>query len=257
MPWTWYLLMLVAAGAALFVGNTVASWLAGVVRAWLERTGLDPSIRRIVVQAIHPLVLAIAVVAALGYLGADMTGLVAVLGAATLAVGLALKGSLSNLASGAILVTLRPYREGDFVQLAGQSGTVVEMGLYATVLRSPQGVLTTLPNDLVVSKDIHNFTRGGTRRIDVTVTVGYDADLAASLQALEEVITGDARVLSDPAPQVVVDSLGPRGVSLVARAWVANADFGAARSDLHRGAIEALRTAQVPVARPLVAVGEA
>ena len=229
----------------MFVGGVVGSWLAGIVSVALERRGADPAIRRLVSNATQPLILIIAGVAAAQYLGLDLTAAVAILGAASLAIGMALKSTLSNVASGGILLTTRPIKEGEFVQIAGQSGTVIEQGLYTTTIRTADGVLTTLPNDLVLGAPVHNFSRNQNRRVEVILVVTHESDLDAASAALEAVLAADERILAEPEATVIPGARTPRGVEVVCRAWVANADYASARSDLTRAAFEAIRTTQV------------
>ena len=243
MMFYFWLLMKIA--AIIFVGGVIGGWLAGIVGVALERRGADPAIRRLAANAMQPIALIIAAVAAAQYLGIDLTAVVAILGAGALAVGLALKSTLSNVASGGILLTTRPISEGEFVQIAGQQGTVVEQGLYTTTVKTVDGVITTVPNDLVLSAPVHNFTRNGTRRLNLTFVLTAHSDLAAAAAAISKVLTEDPRVLADPAPAVVTGELTPQGVQIIGRAWVANADYGNAKSDLTRAAIEAVRSADV------------
>ncbi len=242
-----YVWLLLKVAAIFFIGGVVGSWLSGIVGVALERRGADPAIRRLVSSFMQPLVLVIAAVAAAAYLGIDLTTVVAVVGAGSLAIGLALRSTLSNVASGGILLTTRPFKEGDFVQVSGQSGVVVAQGLYTTTLKGADGVLTTIANDLVLEAPVHNYTRHGTRRVDVTFVVTHHSDLDAASAAILAVLAEDDRVHDDPAP-AVVGSLTPRGVEIIGRGWVDTEDFAVARSDLTRAAVEAVRAVEVTLA---------
>jgi len=243
-----YFWLLVKIVAIMFVGGVIGSWLSGIVSVALERRGADPAIRRLLSNATQPLILVIAGVAAAQLLGLDLTAAVAVLGAVSLAIGMALKSTLSNVASGGILLTTRPIKEGEFVQVAGQSGTVIEQGLYTTTIRSADGVLTTVPNDLVLAAPVHNYSRNGSRRLEVLLVVAHDTDLAAASEALAAVLTADERVLQEPAATVTTGEVSPRGVQLIGRAWVANSDFATARSDLTGTAVASLQATKVALA---------
>jgi len=240
-----YVWLLLKVGAIVFLGGVVGSWLSGIVGVAMERRGADPAIRRLVGNAMQPLALVIAVVAAAQYLGIDLTAVVAVLGAGSLAVGLALKSTLSNVASGGILLTTRPFREGDFVQVAGQSGTVTDQGLYTTTLRAPDGVLTTIPNDLVLGAPVHNYSRNGKRRVNLTFLVTHHSDLEAASAAIRAVLDEDDRVLDDPAAEVITGALTSHGVEIIGRGWVDTGDYVSATSDLTRAAVEAVRAVDV------------
>lgn len=241
------LILIVKIAAILGAGSVIGSWLGGICSVALERGGADPAIRRLVVNVARPLVMLIALLVAADFLGLDLTSVSVVLGATSLAIGMALKGTLSNVASGGILLSLRPYREGDFVQVGGQSGTVLEQGLYTTVIKSSDGVITTIPNDLILKAPVHNYSRNGTRRMDLVFTVTTDADLEAATAAVLHVFQEEGRILTEPAPQVLVGDTTPQGVQIIGRGWATSADFGATRSDLNRAAVDAIRAVQVPL----------
>jgi small conductance mechanosensitive channel len=248
MFYFWLLLKVIS---ILFVGGVMGSWLAGIVSVALERRGADPAIRRLVSNATQPLLLVIAGIAAAQTVGLDLTAAVAVMGALSLAIGLALKSTLSNVASGGILLTTRPIKEGEFVEVAGQSGTVIEQGLYTTTLRAADGTLTTLPNDLILAAPVHNYSRHGQRRLEIRLIVDHASDLEVALEVMTGVLGADERVLKDPAPSTLSPNATPRGLEIMGRAWVANADFAQTRSDLNRASIAALRSANIHLsARP-------
>lgn len=240
--------------AILAIGLLAAGWLSGFARLGLERSRIDPAVRHLIVGLVRPLVVLVAVVAALDTVGVDLTAVVAVLGAATLAVGLALRDSLSNIAAGAILLTLRPYRGGDWVDAAGTSGSVAELGLLTTTLKNAQGITITVPNNLIVGAPILNYTRNGLRRADFAFRVDASADLARTRAAILAAVQGDARVLAEPEPFVRVEQIDERGVDLLAGAWLKNEDFGVGRSDLAEAIRDALREAEVPLASRHLAV---
>jgi small conductance mechanosensitive channel len=221
------------AGAMLLVvaGAVIGTWAAGVMALLLERTQLDPGVRNLVVRAVRPLVIVLAVIAALDLLAIDLTALAVMLGAATLALGLAMQPTLSHAVSGGVLLTLRPYREGETVTCAGLEGKVVEQGALAVVLERPDGTLATIPNGVVFSHPILNHVRIGRRRVDLTVTVPPGADLAGLRFELVQALARDPRVLPSPEPAVAV-ALGADATRLEASAWVAPADREAVESEL-------------------------
>ena len=221
------------AGAALLVvaGAVVGTWAAGVTALLMERTQLDPGVRNLVTRAVRPLVIVLAVIAALDLLAIDLTALAVMLGAATLALGLALQPTLSHAVSGGVLLTLRPYREGEIVTCAGLEGRVVEQGALAVTIERPDGTLATIPNGVVFSGPILNHVRVGRRRVELTVTVPPGADLAGLRSEVAQTFARDPRVLPSPEPTVAV-VLGPEVVRLVAGAWVASAEREAVENDL-------------------------
>ena len=244
---TWALLILL-------LGVVAASWLGALVRAALERSRVDPSVRHLGVSVVRPLVLVIALIAGLNLLGVDLTAVVAILGAATLAIGLAMRDSLANVAAGAVLLTLRPYTGDDWVEAGGTAGTVAELGLMATTLKDARGVMITVPNQLILRAPIQNYTRNGLRRADLTFRVGPAADLGAAREAILAALRADERVLEEPPPFVRVSDIDQRGVDLLVAAWLKSADFHGGRSDLAEGIRAALWVAEVPLASRHLAV---
>lgn len=239
------LLGLRIAGALLIV--VVGIWLArrlalGSQRA-LDRAGLDPMLTGFLRNVAYAVLVAVVLIAAVGTLGVHTTSLLAVLGAAGLAIGLALQGSLSNIAAGMMLITLRPFRSGDFVKVAGEEGSVERVEVFQTMLRTPDNRLVTLPNSQITAAPIVNFTANTRRRADIPVAIAHDADVAGARQVLLAVVAGQPGVLPDPAPVVLATGLGEGSVGLEARAWIATADYVQVRSDLveaiHRGLAKA------------------
>ena len=166
------------------------------------------------------LTMAFVVVAVLGLFGIPTASLVAVLGAAGLAVGLALQGTLSHFAAGVMLLVFRPFRVGDLVEVGGDVGKVKEIGIFSTVLNTTDNVRTIIPNAEVWGKPIKNYTANDTRRIDMVIGVGYGDDLSVAKETIERVVSADERVLADPEPQVAVSNLGDSSVDLCGQAVV-------------------------------------
>jgi small conductance mechanosensitive channel len=224
-------------GAVLILigGYLTAGWVAGSVRRWAEREDrVDPTIRPLMVRLIRFGILAIAIVAVLSNFGIQTASLVALLGAAGLAIGLSLQGTLSNVASGVMLLTLRPLQVGEVVEVSGHLGEVVEIGLFATTLRMFDGVIVYLPNTSVWSGSIRNFSRNGTRRFEVTVGIAYSADIDAAMRSVREVLASDPRILPDPAPSVFVQGLGDSSVDLCIRGWCAAGETVGTGNDIRK-----------------------
>jgi small conductance mechanosensitive channel len=169
--------------------------------------------------------LAFVAVAALSNLGVETTLFIAVLGAAGLAVGLALQGSLANFASGVLLVIFRPFRGGDFISIGGISGTVEEIQFFSTRLRTPDNKTVFVPNAKISGDVITNFSARDTRRLDLSVTVSYDSNLRRAKKILADILAADQRVLADPPPVIAVMELAENGVELVVRPWVKRVDL--------------------------------
>ncbi|HEU0153729.1 MAG TPA: mechanosensitive ion channel family protein [Arenimonas sp.] len=227
--WLWRIAMALAIA---LVGMWLARLLSRGLDRGMGRAGLDQILRDFLRNIAYAIGLVVVFVAALDALGVPTTSMVAVLGAAGLAIGLALKDSLSNIASGVMLIVLRPFRAGDAVQIAGQEGIVERVGIFQTVLRAYQNHDITLPNSEVTTSAIVNFTSRGERRIDVTVGVGYGDDIRQAREVLLGIARANPRVLDEPAADVLVTGLGESSVDLVLRAWVRTPDFVATRSEI-------------------------
>jgi len=178
------------------------------------------------------------IITALTSLGVNPTSMLAVLGAAGLAVGLALKDSLSNIASGVMLIVLRPFRDGDFVEAAGLEGVIEEVRIFQTRMRTVDNRLIVLPNSLITTAPIINFTAKPHRRIDILVGVGYNDDLKRAREILLQLAHDNPLILDEPAPNVIVSKLSESSVDLTLLAWTKTKDFGQAKSEL----TEAVRT---------------
>jgi small conductance mechanosensitive channel len=165
-------------------------------------------------------------------LGVQMTSFVAILGAAGLAVGLAFKDSLSNFASGLMLVFFRPFKVGDHIEAANVSGIVESIGIFNVVMKTPDNRVINVPNSLVYAGTITNYNAESTRRVDLTIAIGYDADIPQARSVIAAIIAAEARIAKSPAPEVVVQDVLTTVVTLAVRVWVASADYGSVRSDL-------------------------
>mgnify|MGYP001187814945 CR=1 FL=1 len=226
----WELLVVRYGLPALFalVVLLVGMWLA----RWLARTALprvthrmDPMLGSFLGNITHVAALVIVFILAISTLGVPVSPLLAVLGTAGLAIGLALKDSLSNIASGVMLVTLRPFHVGDVVTAAGQTGTVRAVRIFQTVLEGPDRQLYTIPNNLITASPIVNLTIQGTRRVELVIGIGYDDDIRAAREAALAAMRADPRVLPEPAPDVVVYELGDNAVNLGIRCFVRSPDW--------------------------------
>lgn len=181
---------------------------------------------------IHIALIVVAIAAALAEMGVQTTSIVAIIGTVGIAIGLALQNSLANLASGMLLVILKPFAAGDFIEGAGQSGTVMEVGLFATTLKTFDGRKVVVPNSKLTDGNIVNFSTHPTRRLDTSVTVSYSADLAHVRKTLLDVFAAEPRILSFPEPIVAVDELGDNGVAIGIKVWTNSKDYWPLRFQL-------------------------
>ncbi|MEO9079490.1 MAG: mechanosensitive ion channel domain-containing protein [Rhodanobacter sp.] len=218
----------------LLIGIWLSARLANVVQRALQRASVDITLVSFLRKVVYGLLIAVLVVIVLNTAGMSAAPLVAALGAAGLAIGLALQGSLSNLAWGVLLVIFRPFRVGDFVTAGGIDGTVESINLMHTLLVLPDGREAVVPNGKVGSDAILNYNRRGTRRFDFIVRIGFKDDIGAAMAEIKHLFDRDERILKDPAPGVWTSELGESSVDLVVRAWTKSGDFWAAKTDLLR-----------------------
>ncbi len=226
----------VTAFVVLIAGWILAGVLARQVRRLLPRTKrVDNTVAPLLSQIVRYGIIIVTLVVALTQFGIQTTSILAVLGAAGLAIALALQGTLSNIASGVMLIWLRPFNVGEFIDAEGTAGTVVEIGLFATELKTFDGIFVFVPNSRLWNARITNFTRQPKRMVETRISIAYDADLAKARETLLE-IAKDARVLEEPAPMVFVSALGASSVDLVMRSWVASSDWWRTNVDFHERA---------------------
>jgi small conductance mechanosensitive channel len=242
------------AGMALLI-LIAGLWGTGIVAAWVRRISrrhkrIDDTLAAFFASIVRWALIAFVIVAVLDRFGVQTTQIIAVLGAATLAIGLALQGTLSNVAAGVMLVLFRPYRLGDFVEVAGQSGIVKDVNIFTTELATPDNVKIVLPNGQCWGAPIRNLTAMPTRRLDLEVGVAYDCDLAIATALIEAAVRADARVLGEPAPMVKVKTLGDFSVTILASVWCATPDLYLLRFDLTRAVKEALDRGGVAIPFP-------
>lgn len=171
------------------------------------------------------------IVASLDQLGVDTTSLVAILGAAGLAIGLSLQDSLKNFAAGVMLLLFKPFKAGDFVEAGGTSGSIKKIGIFTTTMTTPDNKEIIVPNGNIYGGNITNFSAKETRRVDMVVGIGYDADLLKAKEILKEMVAADERILAEPAPTVAVSELADSSVNFVVRPWVKAADFWGVKFD--------------------------
>ncbi|WP_026185992.1 mechanosensitive ion channel family protein [Thioalkalivibrio thiocyanodenitrificans] len=219
----------------LLIGLWVVKLVVRISDRLMQRTGMDPMLTRFLASILRALLSLVVVIAALDQLGVHTTSLIAVLGAAGLAIGLALQGSLGNLASGVMIILFKPFKVGDFIEAAGTAGVVEQIRIFQTVLRTPDNREITVPNGKISDGIIVNVTARDTRRVDLVFGIGYGDDLARARDLILEIVEADERILKDPAPAVVLADLADSSVNIAVRPWVSSGDFWAVRADLLEG----------------------
>lgn len=221
--------------AIIAVGWLLSKWLEGRLTSYIERrSGIDYDYTPSLARLVRVIIMAVAVVAALGRLGVQTASITALVGAAGLAIGLALQGTLSNVAAGMMLMLLRPFKVGQGVDVAGTGGTVTDIGLFSTRITTWDGVVVYIPNGTVWGNKIMNYSQAGRRRFDLVVGISYKDDVARALQVMREVVTADPRVLANPAPVIATKELTELSVNLMAQFWTAAADLLPTQFELTR-----------------------
>jgi small conductance mechanosensitive channel len=229
-----YGLKVIGAIVILIIGRIGAGIGRGLVRRMLERANTDPAVVSFVGSLTYVLVITVAVLAALAKFGVQTASFVAILGAAGFAVGFALQGSLGNFAAGVLLLVLRPFKVGDYIEGAGVAGTVKEIQMFTTVLSTPDNVKILVPNGKLFGDIIKNVSAYETRRVDLVIGIGYSSDIQKAWDVMMDLIKQDERILPDPAPQIAVSELADSSVNFVVRPWVKREDYWSVRFDLTR-----------------------
>jgi len=220
-----YGLKLVAAIAIYIIGKWIVKMLAGVMRKGMDAKGVDATVAGFVYNLVYYALFIFVVLAALSQLGIQTASFIAIMGAAGLAVGLALQGSLSNFAAGVLMIMFKPFKVGDFVEAGGVSGVVEEIKIFHTQFKTGDNKTIIVANSGVMDNNITNYSTKPTRRVDLVIGVGYDADLLKAKQVLKDIVAAESRVLHDEANMVEVLELADSSVNFVVRSWVKSADY--------------------------------
>lgn len=221
-----YAWQIVLALLIFFIGKKVARWITDLALKNLSKTGqIDATLEGFLSSVIYGLLLVLVVLAALGQVGVQTTSFIAILGAIGLAVGLAFKDTLSNISAGVMIIIFRPLKVGEFVEAGGTSGTVEEVNIFNTLIKTGDNKMIIVSNSNIIGNNITNYSRKETRRVDMTFGIGYDDDLKLAKATLEEILNADERILKDPAPFVAVSELADSSVNFVTRSWVKSGDY--------------------------------
>lgn len=209
----------------LVAGFIISRILTNTLTKRLDKTTIDNAVVSFMAGIIRTVIIIASLLMALSHVGVQTTSFIAILGAAGLAIGLALQGSLSNFASGVLIMIYRPFKAGDYVDAGGIAGTVQRIELFTTVLKTPDNKNVIVPNSKITGSDITNFSQEATRRVDMVIGVSYSADLKKTKEVLMNVITSDPRTLTEPAPRVAVTALNDSSVDFIVRPWVNSSDY--------------------------------
>ena len=247
-------IMAIATNVVIAIVILIAGWVGGnwASKALNKIKKLDNTLKSFLGAAAKYLIFAIAIITVLQQFGVQTASLIAVLGAAGLAIGLSLQGTLGNVAAGVMLLFLRPFNVGDFISCGSVSGTVKSLGLFATEISTPDNIYIFVPNGQLWNSDISNFSRNGQRRQDIVIGISYDDDINKASKAIEKLLKADERVLKTEGkePQIMVTNLGDFSVDLTVRIWTKNADFWATKTDLTRAIKEEMDKAGITIPYP-------
>jgi len=230
LPWG---INIILALAIFIVGKFVANMLTNLARKLLVKAKVDNILVQFIASIIKTVLLLFVVIASVDQLGVDTTSMIALIGAAGLAIGLALQGTLQNLASGVMLIIFRPFKDGDFIEAAGVSGVVEQIGIFSITMRTGDNREIIIPNGSVYGGTITNNSRRSTRRVDMVFGIGYDDDLLKAKEIINRILSEDERILDDPAPTVAVAELADSSVNFNVRPWCATSDYWGVYADVH------------------------
>jgi small conductance mechanosensitive channel len=227
----WVMNFIVAA-VIVFVGRKLVKWLVSLLEKMMVKAGADTILVNFIGSIVNAVLLLFVIVAALDQLGVDTTSLIALIGAAGLAVGLALQGSLQNFAAGVMLIVFRPFKLGDFIEAAGVLGVVEEISIFSTIMKTGDNRSIIVPNGQIYGGAITNYSAKATRRIDMVFGIGYDDDMLQAKKIMEDILAEHELVLDEPAPAVAVAELADSSVNFNVRPWVNSGDYWGVRADL-------------------------
>ncbi|MEW5925581.1 MAG: mechanosensitive ion channel domain-containing protein [Candidatus Zixiibacteriota bacterium] len=237
MEWLWaygtaYGLKIIGAILIFVIGRMVIGIITRILKRAFEKKATDTTLAKFVISLARIILLVVVVLASLSTIGVETTSFIAILGAAGLAVGFALQGSLSNFAAGIMLIIFRPFETGHYIEAGGSAGSVESIRIFNTALKTPDNKIVIVPNSAITGGNIINYSAEDTRRIDMVFGVGYGDDIKKAKDVMEGIINADTRILKNPAPTVRVVELGDSSVNFAVRPWVKTADYWAVYFDL-------------------------
>ena len=230
VPWG---INIVMALAIFIIGKMVVGVLVNVAKKLMIKANVDNILVNFIGSIVSTVLLLFVVIAALDQLGVDTTSLIALIGAAGLAIGLALQGTLQNLASGVMLIIFRPFNDGDLVDAAGVTGVVEQIGIFTTTMRTGDNREIIVPNGELFGGTITNYSKRDTRRVDMVFGIGYDDDLLKAKETIKRILSEDDRILADPAPTIAVGELADSSVNFNVRPWCKTSDYWGVYGDIH------------------------
>ena len=230
---TTYGLRIVGALLTIIIGIWIAKLLAKTLGKVLKKKNVDETLTRFLISLVRIGLIAFILISAASQIGIETASFVAVIGAAGLAIGFALQGSLSTLAAGVMLIIFKPIKVGDFIEGGGGSGSVESVGIFVTTLLTPDNKVIYIPNSTLTGGNITNYSAKDTRRVDMVFGIGYEDDIDKAKNVIKSVLENDSRILKDPASQIVLSELGDSSVNFNVRPWVNKADYWGVYFDVH------------------------
>lgn len=234
--------------AILIAGFLAARFLGNILQGWLEKKQLEPPVRMLICRVVRLLVIAFALLIALGTCGINITPLVTMFGVAGVGVGLALQGVLGNLVAGLLIIFTKPFRVGEYIEIIGCSGQVSAIELFTTILVHPDRSRVVIPNRKIVGEVLHNY--GTIRQHDIRVGVAYSTNLPAAIALINELLARNTKVLKDVPPVVVVGAFGDSAIEILVKPWSPVADFGNASAEIKLAIVDAFRSRNVEIPFP-------
>ena len=209
----------------LIIGRQLVKLVLRLITVALEKSNVEDTVRIFVTNLLNTLLMILVFIAAINQLGIETTSIIAVLGAAGLAIGLALQGSLANFAAGILIVIYRPYKVGDYIEAGNHAGTVKDIQIFSTVLKTPDNKIVVVPNGSIMNGSIVNYSDQDTRRVDLIISCSYEDDIDKVRSVLEGILKKEKRILKDPKPQIAVAELADSSVNFIFRPWVKRTDY--------------------------------
>ncbi len=245
-----YVPKILLALVVLLVGLWVINRVLKMTARGLARSRTEPTLARFLESLVGVGLKTLLIISVISMIGVETTSFIALLGAAGLAVGLALQGSLANFAGGVLVLMFRPYKVGDYIQAQGVSGTVTDIQIFNTILNTPDNVRIVVPNGAISNGIVTNYSAEPTRRVDFVFGIGYGDDIGRARQVIAELIAADERAMDDPAPQIVVGNLGESSVDIIVRVWTNAADYWGLKFDLTERVKEGFDAAAISIPFP-------
>jgi small conductance mechanosensitive channel len=239
---------LFSAAVIVVVGFIAARWIGKLVERWLGRKAMEPPVRMLLTRIVKLLVLVLALVIALGTAGMDVTALIAGIGVAGVGVGLAVQGVLGNLVAGLTIIFTKPFRVGEYIEIAGVSGQVKHIEMFSTMLVHSDMSRVMIPNRKIVGEILHNY--GQIRQLDLSVGVAYGTNMDSALKIVRDILAASSRVLKDPAPAVGIAALGDSSIQIMIKPWTAVADYIPAQLEIYETILNQFRASKIEIPFP-------